>query len=91
MVSFGYNQLPVFLKPRQLNRADSVTEFVFAAKIEKGKKARKGQRSKVNYRAPVENAYDRGRMTRVLGDEGGKWPNDVKFSKFISKVTKTLG
>lgn len=90
MVSFGYNQLPVFLKPRQLNRADSVTELVFAAKIEKGKSIAKGQRSKVNYRAPVENAYDRGRMSRILGDEGGKWPLDVKFSKFISKVTKTM-
>jgi hypothetical protein len=90
MVSFGYNQLPVFLKPRQLNRADSVTELVFAAKIEKGKATAKGNRSKVNYRAPVENAYDRGRMTRILADEGGKWPLDVKFSKFISKVTKTM-
>jgi hypothetical protein len=91
MVSFGYNQLPVFLKPRQLNRADSVTELVFATKVEKGQLINtKGHRSKVNYRAPVENAYDRGRMSRVLGDEGGKWPNDVKFSKFISKVTKTM-
>lgn len=90
MASFGYNQLPVFLKPRQLNRADSVTELVFAAKIEKGKNVSKGNRSKINYRAPVENAYDRGRMTRILADEGGKWPLDVKFSKFISKVTKTM-
>lgn len=90
MASFGYNQLPVFLKPRQLNRADSVTELVFAAKIEKGKAVAKGNRSKINYRAPVENAYDRGRMTRILADEGGKWPLDVKFSKFISKVTKTM-
>lgn len=90
MASFGYNQLPVFLKPRQLNRADSVTELVFAAKIEKGKSTGKGNRSKINYRAPVENAYDRGRMTRLLADEGGKWPLDVKFSKFISKVTKTM-
>jgi hypothetical protein len=90
MASFGYNQLPVFLKPRQLNRADSVTELVFAAKIEKGKAASKGNRSKINYRAPVENAYDRGRMTRILADEGGKWPLDVMFSKFISKVTKTM-
>jgi hypothetical protein len=90
MVSFGYNQLPVFLKPRQLNRADSVTELVFAAKSVKGEKMNKGLRSKVNYRAPVENAYDRGRMSRVLADEGGKWPVDVKFSKFISKVTKTM-
>jgi hypothetical protein len=91
MAAFGYHQLPVFLKPRQLNRADSVTELVFAAKIVKGEGAgKKGLRSKINYRAPVENAYDRGRMTRVLGDEGGKWPIDVKFSKFISKVSKTL-
>lgn len=90
MAAFGYHQLPVFLKPRQLNRADSVTELVFAVKNVKGEVAGKGLRSKINYRAPVENAYDRGRMTRVLGDEGGKWPLDVKFSKFISKVSKTM-
>lgn len=70
MAAFGYHQLPVFLKPRQLNRADSVTELVFAARIIKGENASKrGNRSKINYRAPVENAYDRGRMTRVLADE----------------------
>lgn len=91
MAAFGYHQLPVFLKPRQLNRADSVTELLFAARIVKGENATgKGQRSKINYRAPVENAYDRGRMTRILGDEGGKWPLDVKFSKFISKISKTM-
>ncbi|WP_230685789.1 hypothetical protein, partial [Streptococcus pneumoniae] len=32
MVSFGYRQLPVFLKPAQTNREDSVTELVFAHK-----------------------------------------------------------
>lgn len=91
MVAFGYNQLPVFLKPKQLNKPDSVSELVFDVKPEKGvAKNTKGHRSKVNYRAPVENAYDRGRMSWVLGDEGGKWPNEVKFSKFISKVSKTM-
>lgn len=90
MVAFGYGQLPVFLKPRQLNRADSVTELKFGHKSQKVNNATKGQNSKVNFRAPVENAYDRGRMSRVLADEGGKWPLDVKFSKFISKVTKTM-
>ena len=90
MVTFGYNQLPMFLKPRQLNRADSVTELVFAAKINKGEVSGKGMRCKVNYRAPVENAYDRGRISRGLWDEGGKWPLDVRFSRFISKVTKTM-
>lgn len=84
MAAFGYLHLPVFLKPRQLNREGSVTELVFAGKGDDG------HRSKINYRAPVLNAYDRGRMTRVLADEGGKWPLDAPFSKFISIVSKTM-
>jgi len=90
MVRHGYNQLPVFLKPRQLNKPDSVTEIVLAAKIEKGKEEDAGNRSKVTYRAPVLNAYDSGRMTRLLADEGGKWPTEVDFSKFIAIVSKTM-
>lgn len=90
MVRNGYNQCPVFLKPRQLNRADSVTELVFAAKLKNGEVSGGGQKSKINYRAPVLNAYDRGRMTRILADEGGKWPPDVDFAKFISIVSKTM-
>lgn len=97
MVAFGYRQLPVFLMPKQLNDKDSVTEFVFAHKSTKIVEGRAtvidsdtGHRSRVNYRAPVENAYDRGRMSRLLGDEGGKWPKEVPFSKFIAKVSKTM-
>lgn len=90
MAAFGYQQLPIFLKPRQLNREGSVTELVFAAKIDKKSNNSKGLRSKINYRAPVLNAYDRGRMSRILADEGGKWPLDVPFSKFVSIVSKTL-
>lgn len=90
MAAFGYQQLPIFLKPRQLNRENSVTELVFAAKIDKKISSSKGLRSKINYRAPVLNAYDRGRMSRLLADEGGKWPLDIPFSKFISIVSKTL-
>lgn len=90
MAAFGYQQLPIFLKPRQLNREGSVTELVFAAKIDKKNTASKGLRSKINYRAPVLNAYDRGRMSRILADEGGKWPLDIPFSKFVAIVSKTL-
>lgn len=86
MVRHGYNNLPVFLKPRQLNRADSVTELVFDAK----NAGEGGMKSKLNYRAPVLNAYDRGRMSRILADEGGKWPIDVDFAKFIAIVSKTM-
>lgn len=97
MVAFGYRQLPAFLQPKQLNDKDSVTEFVFAqksTKVTEGKASvienDSGHRSRVNYRAPVENAYDRGRISRGLWDEGGKWPKEVPFSKFIAKVSKTM-
>lgn len=90
MVRHGYNNLPVFLKPRQLNRADSVTELVFDAKAEKGANQDSGMKSKITYRAPVLNAFDRGRISRLLGDEGGKWPVDVDFSKFLAIVSKTM-
>lgn len=90
MVRHGYNQCPIFLKPRQLNRADSVTELAFATRLKNGDASDGGQKSKINYRAPVLNAYDSGRMTRLLADEGGKWPPEVDFAKFISIVSKTM-
>ena len=97
MISFGYRQLPVFLKPKQLNNKDSVSELVFAHKTVdvKGGKGTAldndtGHRSKVDYRAPSLNAYDSGRLSRALIDEGSKWAREVPFSTFISIVSKTL-
>lgn len=97
MVSFGYRQLPVFLKPKQVNKEDSVTELVFAHKSQSAKdsvvsaiKDDEGHRSRVNFRAPVLNAYDSGRMSRILLDETGKYPVDVPSSKLLSIVSKTL-
>lgn len=97
MVSFGYRQLPVFLKPKQLNNKDSVTELVFANKsstVKDGKGAvidnDTGHRSSVDYRAPGLNSYDSGRLSRLIADEGGKWQPEVPFSTFISIVSKTM-
>jgi hypothetical protein len=97
MVSFGYRQLPVFLKPKQLNNKDSVTELVFAHKSTETKGARgnvidndTGHRSKIDYKAPSLNAYDSGRISRLLADEMGKWASDVPASQFLSIVSKTL-
>ena len=97
MVAFGYRQLPVFLKPKQLNNKDSVSELVFAHKSVnvKGSKGSTidndtGHRSKVDYRAPGKNSYDSGRLSRLLADEGGKFPPEVPFSEFLSIVSKTL-
>ena len=97
MVAYGYRQLPAFLKPKQLNREDSVTELVFAQKTSSVKdgvtatqKDDEGNRSKINYRAPVLNAYDRGRMSRILLDEFGKLEKDVPASQLFAIVSKTL-
>lgn len=97
MISFGYRQLPVFLKPKQLNNKDSVTELVFAHKsvTTRGERGSAidtdtGHRSKIDYRAPSLNAYDSGRLSRGLFDEGGKWAKENPFSTFISIVSKTL-
>ena len=97
MVAYGYRQLPAFLKPKQLNREDTVTELVFAQKttnVKEGvtatQKDDEGNRSKINYRAPVLNAYDRGRMSRILLDEFGKLEKDVPASQLFAIVSKTL-
>lgn len=97
MVSFGYRQLPVFLKPKQLNNKDSVSELVFAHKSVEVRGAKgsivdtdTGHRSRIDYRAPSLNSYDSGRLSRGLFDEGGKWAKENPFSTFISIVSKTL-
>lgn len=97
MVAFGYRQLPVFLKPKQLNNKDSVSELVFAHKSvttrgEKGSviDSDTGHRSRVDYRAPGKNSYDSGRLSRGLFDEGGKWDKENPFSTFIAIVMKTM-
>lgn len=98
MISNAYQELPVYLKPKQVNKEDSVTELVFAhkadsstkGKVVEGAKKKKGNNSKINYKAPVLNAYDRGRMSYVLGDEFGKLPTDVPASRLLSIISKTL-
>lgn len=97
MVTAAYRQLPAFLKPKQVNKEDSVTELVFAYKSQTIKggtaetvKQEEGHNSRINYKAPVLNAYDRGRMSYVLGDEFGKLPLDVPASQLLSIISKTL-
>ena len=97
MVTAAYRLLPAFLKPKQVNKEDSVTELVFAHKsqtikagVAAGAKEEEGHNSKINYKAPVLNAYDRGRMSYVLGDEFGKLPLDVPASRLLSIIGKTL-
>lgn len=97
MVTFGYRHLPPFLKPKQINKEDSVTELIFAQKssnvgegVVSARKEDEGNRSKINYRAPVLNAYDRGRMSRILIDEAGKFPIEVPSNQLFGIISKTL-
>lgn len=96
MVTFGYRQLPVFMKPKQINKEDSVTELKFAHKSMSPKEGKvstmsddKGHASKITFRAPVLNAYDRGRMSRLLLDEFGKL-DETPASQLFMIVRKTL-
>lgn len=88
MVAKGYRELPFFLKPKLLNRENSVTEFVFEYITTDPKE--RSARSKVNFRAPVLNAYDRGRLSRVLLDEFGKLEADIPASVLFAILKKTL-
>lgn len=97
MVTMAYRMLPAFLKPKQVNKEDSVTELVFAHKSSTvkagtaaGAKDSEGHNSRINYKAPVLNAYDRGRMSYVLGDEFAKLPKEVPAFQLLSIISKTL-
>ena len=97
MISFGYRQLPPFLKPKQLNKEDSVSELVFAQKtanikegVASATRSEEGHRSKITYKAPVLNVYDRARLSRVLLDEFGKLEKDVPASQLFAVISKTL-
>ena len=97
MVTAPYRQLPAFLKPKQINKEDSVTKLVFAHKsqnIREGTasaiKKNEGHNSTINFKSPVLNAYDRGRMSYILGDEFGKYPKDVPANQLLGIISKTL-
>lgn len=97
MITSAYRQLPIFLKPKQVNKEDSVTELVFAHKSEASKggivatiRNDEGHNSKISYKAPVLNAYDRGRLSYGLIDEGGKYPIKTPVSRLLAIISKTL-
>ena len=97
MITSAYRQLPSYLKPKQINREDSVTELVFAHKAQTIKegvstsiKDIEGNNSRISYKAPAINAYDRGRISYGLVDEGGKFPKEVPVSQLLAVISKTL-
>jgi|GEM_PF-537468 len=88
MVSFGYKNLPLFLKPKQINKEDSVSEILVAHPALKPGESESN--SKVTYRPPVLNAYDRSRLSYGLFDEFGKLEGEVPADQLFAIVKKTL-
>lgn len=82
MITNAYQLLPCFFKQRLEGKEDTKTELVILHD--------KGASSKINYKAPVLNAYDRGRMSYVLLDEGGKYPQETPVSRLLAIISKTL-
>ncbi len=103
MVKNGFEQLPIFLKPTNIEDPDSQTQLVFRApkarssRRIKEKRTRgkvfdddKGIGSRIDYRNTELNSYDSGRVTEVLVDEGGKFPTDVPVNTYWPILRHTL-
>jgi hypothetical protein len=103
MVKNGFDQLPIFLRPTNIEDPDSQMQIVFrkpkersAAKLKL--KRRKGQvfeddkgiGSRIDFRNTELNSYDSGRLTEILVDEGGKFPPDVPINEYWPIVRQTL-
>jgi len=103
MIKNGFEKLPIFLVPLDVEDPDSQTSIVFRkpknrnAKKTKSNRRRgqvfeddKGIGSRINYKATKLNSYDSGRLTEVMIDEGGKFPTDVPVNEYWPIVRKTL-
>ena len=100
MIRPAFQQLPVYLKP-QTEDEESKSELYMVRKKRSSLKKRtkkKGQvkdddlglGSKIDYRATALNSYDSGRLTKVLVEEGGKWPAEVPVDEYWDIVRQTL-
>jgi len=103
MIKNGYESLPIFLVPLDVEDPDSQTSIVFRkpknrntkktkANRRKGQvfEDEKGMGSRINYKPTKLNSYDSGRLTEIMIDEGGKFPTDVPINEYWPIVRKTL-
>jgi hypothetical protein len=99
MVANGYKSLPDFLKVRCENE-NSKTELLFSEHGSKKhkKEKKKGQMfsdslglgSRIDWRATETSSYDSGRLTKLLLDEGAKFPVEVAIDEYWPIVQKTM-
>lgn len=94
MIVPAFLALPIFLRPRTSGPVDPKNEIVLKRPAKKGKKgvantSRKGLNGLISKRDTSLNAYDSGRWSFVLIDEGGKWIK-ANISKYWSIVKQVL-
>ena len=97
MIVPAFKALPIFLRPRTDNPDDPKAKTGFNFKRPSSKKkikgvadtSRKGLNSIITTRDTTLNAYDSGRWSFVLVDEGGKWLK-VNINKYWSILKQTL-
>lgn len=90
----GYKRLPIFLRPRTDGPDDPKKEILFrkpgAKKQQKATTdiSRHGLNSIITKRDTTLNAYDSGRWSFILIDEGGKWlkVNIIKYWRIVKDV-----
>jgi len=99
MVAHGYRNLPEFLKVR-CEDENSKTKLIFRQKASKSAKQekRKGQifsdslglGSKIDFKPTKLNSYDGSRLTKLLVDEGAKYPPECPIDEYWPIVQKTM-
>lgn len=98
MVVYGFRNLPVFMKPELATGDDpeKILRFIKQSSRTKAKQQTSfkerpdGLNSLIDFKNTKLNSYDSKRNTRILVDEGGKFPTDVPIKKYWGIVSKTL-
>jgi hypothetical protein len=98
MVVYAFRNLPLFMKPDIAAGDDPEKILRFMKQVSRVKKKQQtsiiekpeGLNSQIDFKNTKLNSYDSKRNTRLLIDEGGKYPTDVPIQRYWPIVRKTL-
>ena len=98
MVVYAFRNLPLFMKPEISSGDDPEKILRFIKQVSRVKKKQQsyvkekpeGLNSIIDFKNTKLNSYDSKRNTRILIDEGGKFPTDVPIQRYWPIVRKTL-
>ena len=98
MVVYAFRNLPLFMKPDIAAGDDPEKLLRFMKQVSRVKKKQQasikekpeGLNSQIDFKNTKLNSYDSKRNTRLLVDEGGKFPTEVPIQRYWPIVRKTL-